>query len=362
MEGGIHSAFFELLRSGLWARVPDPIIFRTLTDNDWKGLYEFAILQTVEGVIWDGLQLLDEDLLPSKDLLMKWTVRQERIEQRNIWMNTILVEQISTFKAYGLSPILQKGQGVAQYYERPLSRRCGDIDWYFEHKEEYKKAAQLMVEFGKKIQYEHGYSLFYRWKNCDIEHHQHLTDLRSPFIAKTLKGLADPLNYPYDNLDINNVSVRIPHPIQNAVLVNAHILKHLIGYGIGIRQLCDSARLYHCLNTRLEGDKIYNIYKELGMLKWIYVLHGLLTKYIGLDEKKLPFEQPEGVKADWVMADILKGGNFGFYNSLKSDRNKLLGKIQRRMKIFDHFFKYVGLAPLETLSFPFILLFTKIRR
>jgi hypothetical protein len=36
--------------------------------------------------------------------------------------------------------------------------------------------------------------------------------------------------------------------------VNAHILKHLLSFGIGIRQLCDAARLYKTYHNQVDGN------------------------------------------------------------------------------------------------------------
>lgn len=358
----VRSGFFELLRCGLWDRGPDVPAIQGLEPSDWLTLYRLSVLHTVEGVVWDGIQLLPDELLPPRDILLKWMVRQQQIEGRNVWMNRRLVDQVAFFKVHDLEPLLQKGQGVAYYYDRPGSRCCGDIDWYFVSKQDYTRAAQLGKEYGENFTYDQDYSLSYRWKNCEIEHHQRLIDLRNPFIRGRLKELADLKKYPAVALNINGSMVSTPHPISNIILVNAHILKHLVGYGIGMRQLCDSARLYHALFQQFDGEELREIYLRLGILRWIYVLHEVLVKYIGLERQRLPFHQTDEKAADWMMADILKGGNFGLYDTEHWSEMSQLDKLRRFKKLSGRIFRYMRLAPMEAIAFPFLLLFSKIDR
>ena len=360
LETSVHKAFFEALRSGLWGRRPDPAAFQSLSRDEWSRLYKLSTLQTVEGIVCEGIQQLSPEVLPPKDILAKWMVRLQHIEERNGWMNEVLSDQIAFFEKHNLHPFLQKGQGVARYYRRPQSRVCGDIDWCFSDKKEYNRAAALMKKHGQGLKIGHGYSLSYTWKGCDIEHHQRLVELRNPFVQGYLKGLSRSTSYPPVPVEFGEQVAYIPHPILNILLVNAHILKHLVVYGIGTRQLCDAARLYDALHNQFDPNALRVVYERTGILKWSYVLHELLVNYIGLDRKKLPFEQEAPEDAAWMMADILKGGNFGFYNTEGKDETKSLDKPARVKKFFSRFYRYARLAPGETISSPFMIMFSKI--
>ncbi|MGO3807852.1 MAG: nucleotidyltransferase domain-containing protein, partial [Sphingobacterium sp.] len=300
LDSQVGKAFFSALKSGLWGSPIDPALFAALSPEQWVALYRMSALQTVEGCICEGIQKLPANALPPKELLVKWMVRLQQIEQRNVWMNGIIADQVAFFEKENLRPLMQKGQGVAQYYARPLSRVCGDIDWCFSNKQDYNRAVELLNAKGIDVKFSHGYSLSYKWNGCDIEHHQDLIELRDPFKLKYLKKLEEIEAAHHMQLDMNGALVRIPAPILNIVLVNVHILKHLVTYGIGARQLCDAAVLYDKMFDTSQGEYLKKVYKRLGILKWIYVLHEVLVKHIGLDPAKLPFAQPQGIKADWM--------------------------------------------------------------
>ena len=167
-------------------------------------------------------------------------------------MNRVLTELYELFHTNGLHPILQKGQGIARFYEKPLLRECGDIDFYFSDKEESRQAASLVSQTGCRVSPKADDSLCYYWKGVNVEHHTRLTDLHSPFIRKYLyKQEQDPANLTSFKLPGNPTEITIPSPLLNLVLLNTHIMKHAFGWGIGLRQLCDLARAITACKRKL---------------------------------------------------------------------------------------------------------------
>jgi len=146
----------------------------------------------------------------------------------------------------------------------------------------------------------------------------------------------------------------------NILQVDAHILKHQITYGIGLRQLCDSARLYHSLSSDIDPIALKDIYAKLGMLKWSYVFHQVLVNLLGLDQNKLPYLADKELKSDWMADYILRTGNFGFYDQDHPDINNPGGRVDRSTRLFGNFKNFVTLAPVETICFPVVHLFSKI--
>src|SRR5690606_10389170 len=112
-------AFLEALQSNLWNRKINAKAFENLNRGQWIAIFKLSFHQTVEGMIYQAIQGLPKELLPPSDLMLKWLVRQERIEQKNQLMDTIIAEQNTLFKQNGIQAILQKGHGVSLYYEQP---------------------------------------------------------------------------------------------------------------------------------------------------------------------------------------------------------------------------------------------------
>ena len=353
LEDKVAKAFFTLLRAGLWNKSIDSIDCFPLSKADWDTLFRISVQQTVEGIVFDGIQMLSSDLLPPREMHIKWLVRVEKIEQRNRWMNDILAEQVAFFSKESIQPILLKGQGLAICYENPGRRVCGDIDWYFQTTDEFYKADRLLAKYSIVTEATAGYSSFYLWRDCEIDHHQKLFDIHNPFLSGYLQHLQQHEKNLSVIISIQKEEVVLPSPLLQMLQVNAHILKHLLSFGIGIRQLCDAARLYKTYHNEVEGTVLKTVYTKLKIIKWIELLHEVLVKYIGLPKENLPFPLERNQSADWMMEEIWKSGNFGFHDERYQQENS--GKREgTKRRVWSSFIKYVPYAPMEALSFPLV--------
>src|SRR5690606_14803810 len=315
MADKLRNIFFELLRMGLWgtgtASIAEP-----LTDEDWDVLYQYALNHTVEGILFDSFPLLAGEQLPPRALRMKWAVRVDQAERYNAHMKKVIADQYGYFVNQGLTPVLLKGHGVAQWYPNPLHRTSGDIDWYFEG-EGYRAAEKLLREKGLLARSVFGFSLDYEWAGVHIEHHSRLFDLKNPFLKAYLKKLE--ADAPRDILHVDGQDVAILNPTLQTFQVNVHILKHLLGFGVGLRQICDAAILYKAYRGRMDGDMLYKMYKKAGILKWVQQLHAILSHDMGRSEVDLPLPLPNDTndkeRADWMMEEIWQSGHFGFHDA-----------------------------------------------
>ena len=70
------------------------------------------------------------DKKPQKKDVLQFIDRTVRLEQRNQAMNYFIGVLVEIMWEAGLFTLLVKGQGVAQCYDRPLCRSCGDVDFF----------------------------------------------------------------------------------------------------------------------------------------------------------------------------------------------------------------------------------------
>lgn len=345
---------------GLWGHGKVDESF-PLSSMEWTVLYRSARMHTVEGIVFDALQMLPVELLPPRDLMLKWTVNIDQIERHNTRMNTCIMEQSHLFEKHHLHPILLKGQGLAACYINPGHRICGDVDWYFEQKTDYRTANLLIQQLGIKIAHSAGFSTEYGYKGIVIEHHQRMFDIHNPFSFPLLNRLQRQHTDQKVQLDLAGTTVALPAPLLMTIQVNAHILKHLLSFGIGIRQLCDAARVYHTYSAWIDGQSLRQIYKSLGILKWIHLLHTILVKDIGLSPSSLPFELPQGIDADWMMDEIWMSGNFGLYDDRYGTKMDHADGVrsQATRRVWTNVKRYLNSAPMEAISFPVVHYFSK---
>lgn len=313
-------AFWILLRSGLWEREPVNLSFFPLSADSWQMIYRLAVRQTVTGIVYRGICHLPDDCLPPENLLLKWVASADDIERQNIRMNKVLVELYGCFTSLGMKVVLQKGQGVAAYYEHPLLRECGDIDFYFPERKDYEQTAVWLQKHSVRVERAPDESFHYSWRGIKVEHHVHLFDLNAPSVRTYLKQQECKYGWVLSEpLPVVGRRVEVPSPVLNLVLLNAHILKHALGYGVGLRQLCDMARACSHLRQEVSREKLGEMYNKAGLGTWSAVLYTFLVEYLGLpqDVSPYPMVSPGGSS---LLDIVLRGGNFGFHGKGQARR------------------------------------------
>lgn len=308
-----HKVFLTLLRAGLWEKETDSDSLFLISGEIWRKVFSLALQQTVTGVVYRGLNYLPDNFLPPEDLLCRWTVEIDKIERYSRKMNETVHRVCAFFDLHGLHPVLLKGQGVAGMYEYPLLRETGDIDLYFPDEIERIHAEQLVREKGISIDRLPDGSVSYFWNGVEIEHHPRLVDLHNPFLRTYLKTVEREKGYVVQTTECTaGTNIMIPSPELNLLLLNSHIMKHAMGKGIGLRQLCDLARAYCNLHDSFDGNEIKEIYRRAGLGRWSRLLHSFLVTVLGMPESYLPYKEKH-MSCNALLKIIMSGGNFGQY-------------------------------------------------
>ncbi len=176
----------------------------------------------------------------------------------------------------------------------------------------------------------------YSWEGIEIEHHTQLFDLYNPLLKGFLSKLIK--KHGFSNRQIGeNFSVSVPSPLLNLLALNSHLLKHMMGHGIGLRQFCDMARAYHSLHGSYSAEELEAVYKRTGLLKWSKQLHTFLTEFLGLNNTVLPFTNTDNETSPALLQIVLEGGNFGQYGDTKGEASQT--KWKRKMNTFFSFWK-----------------------
>lgn len=304
------SALLVLLRAGLWKQAVDDLTLFPLSVEEWRGVYEEARRQTVTGLVYQGISSLPDEWMPPQKELFRWAVDIDRIEQRNKMMNRTLLHLTSLLEKQGFCPIVLKGQGIAALYEEPLWRECGDIDLFFPCPDDRQKAEAWLVEQGLALERKPDGSTEYAWQQIAVEHHSDLFDLQSPRVQGFLEELVSAKGFGCLDMD-HGQSIRVPSPEVSLLLLNSHILKHALGKGIGLRQLCDFARAYAVWGKQVDGEDVKRIYRNTGIGKWSRLLHAFLTEVLGMPAEYLPYQEEKKESAEPLWNIVLRGGNFG---------------------------------------------------
>ena len=304
-DSGIVDCFLVLLRSGMGKGQPDS--FPDLSEEEWNAILSLAKIQTVTGLVYQGAATLPPSVEVPESVSLQLMLESSRIKSRSREILSALKEIFAILREKGFHPQVLKGPSVARMYPHPELRESGDLD-IFLPPSEYGEAVFVLGDPSFTLP---DGSVHYNWKGVDVDLHRHYFDLHTG----------------EDNLP------PVPSPYAVLVLLSSHILKHCMGPGIGLRQMCDMAVAYDFFSGNrakgndnrgaasdapLDKELLLRYYEKAGILKWNTLLSSFIKEYLG--GNGYPFTDPDGKEEElpspsFLMESILKGGNFGHYDA-----------------------------------------------
>lgn len=349
--------FSALLKAGLWGVEADATLFDK--DTDWMSLFKLAKRQATLGVVYDGVLTLPRDVQPPRNIFLQWSNIVAQIEEENEFLNERLAEVFTLYRENGLHPVLLKGQGVAQNYRNPLHRQSGDIDVYIGNAD-YAKANALLRKESTGESEENNKHASIHWRGTTVENHRIMTHLNAPgsdkFFRKALEGW-----YPADArpLEVGGYEVAVCPLEFDATFVLIHSVLHFLNEGVGLRQICDWSCLLHAHKEDLDRKRLLALLDGVGLLKAARAFGAISVRFLGLSPDALPFvltEKDEQL-GEWLLGDVLEGGNFGWYYKDKEKRPKgyWAGKWYTFTRAFRRCRELGQLAPAEARWYPLFL-------
>lgn len=308
--------FFELVRAGLFPGRTARILSHGVP-VDWSAVYRLAEEQSVIGLVAAGIETLPTSERPPQEVVLQFVGQTLQLELRNRAMNAFSARLIKQLREEEVYAVLVKGQGIAQCYEKPLWRACGDVDLLLSESN-YEKAKKALIPMASSVEEEdegrkHLGLVIDSWV---VELHGTLHTYQFPRLNKVIDELqGDVFNKGSVRTWQNgNTQVFLPAPDNDVVFVFFHIVQHFFGGGIGLRQICDWCRLLLTYKEMLNLTLIKERLQAAGIMTEWNAFAALAVKYLGMNEDIMPFYSPErkwGKKADGILCMILETGNFG---------------------------------------------------
>lgn len=335
---------------------------------DWKAIIKLAQKHVVFGIIIDSIQFLPERLRPSGSTVAKMNKFALGLIQTNIILDKSVARLSSFLQQHDINGVLLKGQGVARYYRMPQMRQSGDIDFYV-GKTVYKKAVDLCLNnlvTDKKTCSETEQHFDFFMGDIPIELHRLASRVYSPIRSKRFQDwVVEELEQANDRrrtLTINNTAVALPSYDFDTIFIFYHAWRHFIMGGIGLRQLCDWAMIFHTHSQDIDAEKLKANIKRFGMTKGWKLFACIAVNHLGIPGDKIPLYDPSyAKKSEKVLAEILSGGNFGYYSKANT-RTKVLGYglwhgLGKVRNITGYFLALFPLIPVEATFLYFNRLF-----
>lgn len=345
-------AFFALLRAGLLEKEVRLSGFGSI---DFEEVYRLASQQAVVGLVTAGLEHVKDVSVP-REVVMAYMPTILSMEQRNLAMNAFIGRLFRKMEGTGIKAVLVKGQGIAQCYERPLWRACGDVDLLLDE-ENYVKAKVFLPSWASDVEEENVYRRHLAMSINQWEVELHGT-LRAG-LGKAMDAMVDEVQADvFENGRVrvwhnDKVDVRLPSPDNDVILIFSHILQHFFRGGIGLRQICDWCRLLWTYREVLDLPLLEDRLRRMGVMQEWKALSALAVKWLGMPEEAVPFYSASAL-VQWrgrrILAFVLETGNFG-HNKDVSYMKKYPYVIRKAISLWRHtwdFLRQFFVFPLDS--------------
>lgn len=345
--------FLELLRSGVWG-LP---IHLSKPPDDWHTIYNMSKKQSVQAVVFDGVQKLPKAFIPPKELVLEWygiTMRTEKISEAH---ERDLVSLIKFLSDCNIDNRLMKGQGCASFYPKPWHRQSGDID-LFVGERQYNKAQDLIRNHGVKIEKESVYDVHFTWGKTIVEMHKWETFFYYPFVNRRLQSICRKEEWNKSIVvNIGDQPIALFNATFNAFYIFVHLYHHFLQVGIGLRQICDWMLWMKHQEAHIDWERLHIYVQEIDAERPWKAFYGLTAEHLGLRLTVVPkwMQQYSQKDVDFILEDVFSVGNFGKYGDSIQKRSfggGILANIASFGALTKRLIRVSRFGPCEVVSYP----------
>ena len=308
-----QQVFLAFLQAGLWEK---DVRLESYGETYYSTVLSIAEGQSVVGLVAAGLEHII-GVRPAKKDVLQFVGRVTQLEQRNQSMNYFIGVLTDEMNEAGIEFVLTKGQGVAQCYERPLWRACGDVDLLTDV-ETYDNAKVLLTPLANSLDDEepekkHLGMTIDPWV---VELHGTLRSLLWKNVEKTVDDVQRAIfDKEKTRIWLNDgTAVLLPGVDEDAFYIFMHFVAHFFKGGIGLRQICDWCRLLWMYRDSIDKSLLESRLLQAGLLSEWKAFAALAVEYLKMPVDAMPFYAPDSRwrrKASSLMSIILETGNFG---------------------------------------------------
>ena len=310
---------------------------KTPSHRDWLMLFDMAKQQALLGVLMDGIERLSEDQRPPESIYTSWKHLADRVTEIHQLHEHRVRELAGILEKLGLHGCILKGTGLARLYPIPEHRMCGDIDVWV--KGTHDSILTAFDEAGYGI----GDILYQECKvgifdDVVVEVHFHPSKMYSPRRNARLQRCLERLSPIRDD-----VALTWPDARFNAVFCMAHMYRHYLEGGLGLRQMMD---YYYILRVLPPADRaaVMQDLRQLGMGRFTAAMMMSVQYNFGLEDEYLlcPPDRKLGRK---LIEDAISMGNFGVMdkrNRARAGEGRLGRFIRKNKRVFANFKYYPG--------------------
>jgi len=320
---------------------------QTPSEEDWGRLFQMAEEQAITSFVFPALEILNKyGQKPPMELLYEWIGLAEQVRAQNKLMNREAARLTELFENEGHRTAILKGQANARLYchtdkgsDLSLLRQPGDIDiWVSGGKDRVVQTLRKlhlidggMSKYRSAEKAEDSYHHIHLRKNengVDVEvHFRPSSGNQDPFTNRRLQ------QYLNQEIERENEMVgegfRVPSLRFALVMQLAHIQRHFIEEGVGMRQIID----YYFLLRKwsMENEELRVDWRSLGLHHIAGALMWVMKEVLQMDEGWM-IARPDEKRGRMLLDIIMAGGNFGHFSPEIQQGFSVSGSLKYRLE------------------------------
>ncbi len=226
-------------------------------------------------------------------------------------------------KNAGIPCTILKGYASALYYPDSLMRSMGDVDFLVDT-DNFEEAIKVLSENGyESTGKSHDVHDVFLGNICRCEMHFQPSGIphgkAGVKVRKYLSGLLE--NSETVQTELGELTV--PSDYHHGLIILLHMCHHLTGDGLGLRHLCDWAVFLNSIGEEKFLRMFEKTFKDIGLWEFAKTMTFISCKYLGLPDMEWA-KDTDGKLADYILIDIIIGGNFGQKHADRSHESLLI--------------------------------------
>lgn len=284
----------------------------TLPEREWKTVYMQACQQSLTALIYGAVSRMGGDSGIPKPLLMEWTLKAEAIRGFNAKMNAEAARLTGWFGERGRKTAILKGQANARLYPHPDERQPGDIDiWVEGGRESVLKllSDENVMDTKEVVSYHHAHL---KKNDSGISVEVHFRPASGNYNPITNRRLQRYLEKEITLSESCHEGFNVPTYRFALIMQMAHIQRHFLAGGIGLRHIVD---YYMLMKNSSEEDRrfVASRLSTFGMRKTAGGVMWMMDELFSVESDTMlcPTDEKRG---RWMLDEAFKSGNFGQYH------------------------------------------------
>lgn len=295
-----QKTLLSLLGKNLFA-VP----FTPAPDTDWQAVFKESCMQSVVICAFNNHSELPLD--PETRASVVKRIRKTTLSNIICFKNHSYVHSLMT--GNDIPYCILKGAASAHYYDEPLCRCMGDVDFYV-HPDDLERA-QAVFEREGFVRTDKNHLIHAVLKKDNVHCEMHFAPIAEPdgHVGEIYRKYWEDIRECSGIVCDHPAEYSAPSDFHHGLITLAHIQHHLVAEGVGLRHLCDWAVFVNSFSDEEFAVTFEERLKRVGLWRLARLLGLAASEYLGLPYKNWMGDERD--LASELMNDILAGGNFG---------------------------------------------------